>query len=357
MVACQAASQIMCRLVNRLLIRSVSGMDGFPHIESRMLPDIPWFVYVMLLAPLGLVVFAAIYKYLEVRAASDWPSVPGKVMIAKSETRKVKVIDSGRETGHRFEERNFANITYEYVVAGQKYRDNRVSIGEDRGNFEVAETVARYPVGKPVTVYYNPNKRSEAVLERDMPQGMWGCIVAVAAALVFGSVIGFHKLTDFISTKLPHPEMSGMTVALGAFGTAIALFALAFHRQAAKVRTWPVVPGKIRTSGLEEFRAAPEKGRSRGTTQFQSKVSYSYRYNNFDYTGTQASYGGQVTSTSRWMIERLAKKYPDGKVVEVHVNPQNPSQAVLETRAAGVWVLWLSAIAIWGIAYYVVIKG
>ena len=175
--------------------------------------------------------------------------------------------------------------------------------------------------------------------------------------LVFGSAIGFHKLTDFVSTKLVRPEMSGMTVALGAFGAAIALFALAFHRQAAKVRTWPVVPGKIKTSGLEEFRAAPEEGRSRGATQFQSQVSYSYRYNNIDYTGMQASYGGQVTSTSRWMIERLAKKYPNGKVVDVHVNPENPSQAVLETRATSVWILWLSAIAIWGIAYYAAIKG
>lgn len=325
-----------------------------------MLPDIPWFVYAMLLAPVGLIIFAAIYKYLEVRRASDWPSVPGKVVIAKPEVRRVKVIDGNREEGHRLEERNFANVTYEYAIAGQTYRNNRVTIGEDRGNFEVAETLARYPVGRAVTVYYNPNRRGEAVLERDMPPGIWGCLgwmVLIAVAGVFGSAISLHKITDFVSTKLPRPEMSGMTVALAAFGAAIALFALAFHRQAAKVRTWPVVPGKIKTSGLEEFRAAPEKGRSRGATQFQSKVSYSYRYNNIDYTGTQASYGGQVTSTSRWMVERLAKKYPDGKVVEVHVNPENPSQAVLETQATGVWVLWLSAIAIWGIAYYVAIKG
>lgn len=27
----------------------------------------PWFVYAMLLAPVGLIVFAVIYKYLEVR--------------------------------------------------------------------------------------------------------------------------------------------------------------------------------------------------------------------------------------------------------------------------------------------------
>ena len=66
-----------------------------------MLPDIPWFVYAMLLAPVGLIVFAAIYKYLEVRAASDWPSTPGKVVVSKPEVRQVKVIDSDREAGHR----------------------------------------------------------------------------------------------------------------------------------------------------------------------------------------------------------------------------------------------------------------
>jgi hypothetical protein len=325
-----------------------------------MLPDIPWFVYVMLLAPVGLIVFAAIYKYLEVRGASDWPGTPGKVVISKSEVRQVKVIDSEREAGHRFEERNFANVTYEYSIAGQTYRSNRVTVGEDRGNFEVAETIARYPVGKAVTVYYNPNKRSEAVLERDMPQGLWGCIgwmVVIAPLLVFGSAIGLHKLTDFVSTKLNHPEMSGMTVALGAFGAAIALFALMFQRQSSAAKKWPVVQGRIKTSGLEEFRAAPEEGRSHGTTKFQSKVLYSYRYNNIDYTSSQASYDGQVTSTSRWMMERVAKKYPNGKIVNVHVNPQNPSQAVLETRAPGIWILWLSAFAIWGIAYYAAVKG
>ncbi|MBQ8103534.1 MAG: DUF3592 domain-containing protein [Afipia sp.] len=325
-----------------------------------MLPDIPWFVYAMLLAPVGLIVFAAIYKYLEVRAASDWPSVPGKVVISKPETRDVRVIDSDREAGHYCEERNFANVTYEYVIAGQAYRNNRVTIGEDRGNFEVAETLARYPVGTAVTVYYNPNKRSEAVLERDMPKGMWGCIgwmVVIAVALVFGSAIGFHKLTDFVSTRLANPEMSGMIVALGAFGAAIALFALMFQRQASLAKKWPVVKGRIKTSGLEEFRAAPEEGRSHGTTKFQSKVLYSYRYNGIDYTSSQASYDGQVSSTSRWMMERVAKKYPNGKRVDVHVNPENPSQAVLETRTPGVWILWLSAIAIWGIAYFVATKG
>ena len=108
--------------------------------------NLPWFVYAMLLSPVALVVFAAIYKYLEVRAAANWPSVPGKIVTSNSQVRRVKVPDSSREDGHRFEGRNFANIVFEYAIAGQTYRNNRVTIGEDRGNFKVPETIARYPV-------------------------------------------------------------------------------------------------------------------------------------------------------------------------------------------------------------------
>src|SRR6185436_7472018 len=130
----------------------------------------------MLLAPLGLLLAAAVYKSLQVRAAREWPSAAGKVVVSKTEVRKVKVLDSDRAGGHRFEERNFADIVYEYSVAGRKLRNNRVSIGEDLGNFQVAETIAKYPIGAIVTDYYNPRHPGEAVLERDLPKGMWGCL-------------------------------------------------------------------------------------------------------------------------------------------------------------------------------------
>lgn len=322
-----------------------------------MLPDIPWFVYAMLLAPVGLIVFAAVYKYLEVRAASDWPSTPGKVVISKPEVRQVKVIDGDRKKGHRFEERNFANVTYEYSIAGQVYRCNRVTIGEDRGNFEVAETIARYPVGKPVTVYYNPNKRSEAVLERDMPQGMWGCIgwmVAISVALVFGSAIGFNKLTEFVSS-MPVAN-APMTVALGAFGAVAALIALAIQRHARQARHWPVTRGTIATSGLERFRSAATDT-SRGQIRFKARISYTYSFNGVNYTGTVASLGGEVSSTSDRAVQRWVKRYRDGQSVDVYVNPANPSESVLEPRAKGIWVVWSIAAVMWALAAFVATRG
>ena len=73
----------------------------------------------MLLAPLGLLLVAAAYNTLQARAAREWPSTAGKVAVSNAEVRKVKVMDGGREGGRRFEERNFANIVYEYSVAGR----------------------------------------------------------------------------------------------------------------------------------------------------------------------------------------------------------------------------------------------
>ena len=175
------------------------------------MPDVPWFVYAMLLAPLGLILVAAVYKTWQVRAAREWPSTPGKVVISNAELRDVTVMDSDREDGRKVEQRNFANIVYEYSVAGKKLRNNRVSIGEDLGNFQVAETIAKYPAGDIVMVYYNPLHPHQAVLERDLPKGMWGCLgigTAIVLAIVFGSAIGLQRLTEFFSTRLADPNVA-----------------------------------------------------------------------------------------------------------------------------------------------------
>src|SRR6185369_493067 len=138
--------------------------------------------------------------------------------------------DSDRAEGHRFEERNFADIVYEYSVAGRKLRNNRVSIGEDLGNFQVAETIAKYPVGTAVTVYYNPRHPDQAVLERDLPKGLWGCLgigTVIVLAIVFGSAFGLNQSYQYLAHHVARPDLAGLVVAFGVFGLVIALMAWA----------------------------------------------------------------------------------------------------------------------------------
>jgi len=118
-----------------------------------------------------------------------------------------------------------------------------------------------------------------------------------------------------------------------------------------------VVKGKIRTSGLERFRAKAEDDGSRGQIMFRANISYSYRYENMDYTGLVVSMNGQVSSTSDWGMQRYVKKYPEGAMVDVYVNPQNPTESVLEPRAKAAWFLWVAVAVIWALACFVATKG
>ena len=320
------------------------------------MPDLPWFVYAMLLAPLGLILVAAIYKTLQVRAAREWPSTPGKVVASNSELRDVRVLDDSRENGYSFEQRNFANIVYEYSVSGQTLRNNRVSIGENRGNFQVAETIARYPVGTVVTVYYNPLHPRDAVLERDLPQGLWGCLgigTAIVLVIAFGAVIGLHRISEFVSARLADPQMSVPVAALAVFGLAAALFALVLRRQSALAKNWPVVSGIIKLSGLEEYRAAPSDSGRRGPIMYERKVSYTYRFKDVGYTSVHASFSSNSKATSSWVLRLFGMDYQDGAGVKVWVNPDNPSDATLDPRARLVWLLWLVAVGLWVGAYLI----
>jgi len=202
------------------------------------MPNLPGYVYAMLLAPLALVLFAAVYKSLQVRAARQWPSTPGRVVTSNSEVRDIRVIDRGREDGYRFEPRNFANIVYQYSVSGQTLTNNRVSIDDDRGDFGIAETIARYPVGMDVTVYYNPRHPRDAVLERETPKGWWGCL-ATGMAITLLIIFGLNRLTEWVSTRLGNPKLSPLVVILGIFGCFMA-------RHAAAGFARPTVAGGIR---------------------------------------------------------------------------------------------------------------
>ncbi len=326
------------------------------------MPNLPWLVYAMLLAPLGLILIAATVKTWQAREVRSWPLTSGKVVTSVAEVREVRVSDDEREDGYRMEQRNFANVVYEYSVGGRKVRNNRISIGEDLGNFQVAEKLAKYPAGSVVTVYYNPRHREQAVLERDLPKGMWGCLgigTAIVLAIVFGSAFGFNQGYHWISTHIARPDLSGMVIGFGAFGFVVALFALMVQKQASVAKHWPVVTGTIKLSELDEYRAAvPEGSTASGIEMFGQRATYTYSYQNVSYTNECARVGSESASAANSMMQRLISRHQDGATVEVHVNPDNPAEATLDVKQGGMaWVLWgISALFV-AAALFVATRG
>lgn len=76
----------------------------------------------------------------------------------------------------------FPVVSYTYFAIGQPLTGRRISFGHTGENSaaEARETLKGYPVGKEVTVYYDPANPSDAVLERRGGSGITVWIVGVA---------------------------------------------------------------------------------------------------------------------------------------------------------------------------------
>lgn len=95
----------------------------------------------------------------KVAQAASWPSTLGMVTSSRIEMR------SSSEGGST----PYPMVNYSYQVSGQPYQGNKVMPGPDVGGSGARKVVERYPAGAQVMVYYNPEKPSEALLERSSP--------------------------------------------------------------------------------------------------------------------------------------------------------------------------------------------
>lgn len=112
----------------------------------------------------------------KVSAARQWPSVSGKVLFGTVEQRRSRSGQSGMSTSY------YPSVVYEYMVNGQRYQNNRVTLGSEvgRGSYTAVERkVASYPVGSQVEVYYNPDNPLDAALEKSAPAGNLFLIIAL----------------------------------------------------------------------------------------------------------------------------------------------------------------------------------
>ncbi|MBV6395014.1 MAG: hypothetical protein HFACDABA_00585 [Anaerolineales bacterium] len=92
-------------------------------------------------------------------SAQSWSSTSGVVL-----SSSVKVRHSGRSRS------DYPAVVYQYEVNGKSYQSQRIKAGDKfmsvRIIGEAQATVARYPAGSRVTVFYDPNNPSESALER-----------------------------------------------------------------------------------------------------------------------------------------------------------------------------------------------
>ena len=124
-----------------------------------------------------------IYSYLRnvirVRASAHWPKSRGTVTASWVREDLTASIFTNC----------FPQVRYAYHVQGQEYRGNKVTFGaqEAKVKAKAMAVVSKYSPGSNVTVYYDPQKPSRAVLERNVSKIMlfYGALCIGAGILFF----------------------------------------------------------------------------------------------------------------------------------------------------------------------------
>jgi hypothetical protein len=104
-----------------------------------------------------------VYLFFKGRLAETWPSTSGQI-----ESAEVKE-SSSPDDGSQF----YLRVTYSYRINGTAYTSSKMSLA-DRGYHspqEAANALRRYPVRSPVTVWFNPDDFTDALIERNRMPG------------------------------------------------------------------------------------------------------------------------------------------------------------------------------------------
>lgn len=280
---------------------------------------------------------------LKVRRASSWAQAPGRIIRSQMAVRRPP---EGNEIGTVV---NVPAVTYSFSVGGVTYQGTRVSLGDISGKY-AEEALARYPAGASVAVFYDPTDPSDCVLEREAPKGaVKGCGLAllVAVLLVWGLYWVGTQGAEALKVRMPDADVPVMLFA-GLFGAAALLFFVGHKRYLARANAWPVTAGEVVSSAVEQ-RYSTENGRTR--TTYLPIVEFAYTVGGNRLHSRQVKLGLEM-SGSESMAQTVVDRYPAGAPVEVHYDPQDPSNAALENPTGTNWILLGVALACFAIALY-----
>ena len=127
------------------------------------------------------------YTRRKLAQAESWSSTVGTVTFSAIDVRK-----SGNRNSIQY-----PVVRYSYQVMGREYEANKIMPGPEVGGSGAQKVVERYPVGAQVTVFYDPNYPSNALLERGMPgyiKWLWVILVFLDMFLITAAIIRAYVL-------------------------------------------------------------------------------------------------------------------------------------------------------------------
>lgn len=271
--------------------------------------------------PIAVMVIAMVVtKSLQLRRSAAWPQATGRITKSTVATRHE------RPFGRAMRVINFPEVEYEFSADGRKYTGQRIAIGDDSGGAHIEATLARYPVGASVTVYYDPADPEDCVLDRKGPSlaPPQGCGTTSASLAAIGFSI-YWVTANYEGVIAPMWATGHGRVAICAFVVGL-LCTMAYFGSLIIAKTndrpWSSVNGKIVDSRTE----SDAQGRQ---TTYAPLIEYSYFVFENEFHGraiTADDQGGGTLAEAK----KIAGRYPKGRAVVVYYDPDNPADALLE---------------------------
>ncbi|MBP6178454.1 MAG: DUF3592 domain-containing protein [Anaerolineales bacterium] len=123
----------------------------------------------------------AVKDWQKYRASQHWLNANGQILNTYISTQG----SANKGKSHQ------VHISYSYEVMGQGYQGNQLSFGSEGNSYDTRSSaekeIARFPEGSPVTVYYDPDRPAEAVLERKY--NSTGAILAVILGVLGAGIM------------------------------------------------------------------------------------------------------------------------------------------------------------------------
>ncbi len=234
--------------------------------------------------------------------------------------------DAAADEPYRFK------VLYTYTVQGARYSSDRYQPGYG-GSSDIGEAQVladRYPRGSRTTCYVDPAAPSKAMLRRS---NLWTGLV-ILLPLVFVAVGGGGLYATWLPSDEAAPRLQRTVEAnrKGCMAAFFGLFLLAglgtslfFLRPALRVleaRSWPATPCTIVHSEVRTH--AGDDGAT-----YSVNVLYTYVVNGREHKSNRYRFLGGSTGDFA-SKERIVRRLPPLTRTVCYVNPENPSEAVLD---------------------------
>lgn len=206
-----------------------------------------------------------------------------------------------------------------------------------------------------MTVFYDRNKPSDNVLEREISTRSFEIALLIGALIAVVGVFGMLITEDVGAVLAQFVPQNGRTsgaMFVAVMGVIALVFGYAVYQQGAATFKWPKVQGRIARSDADAVRAYYLRpgGVRRYGYLFRSQTVYDYQVNGVRYESDRTSYGAQAYASFTLLARRSAGQFAAGESAEVFYNPVSPEQAVLVRGASGQWVIWVGGTGLFAVA-------